>query len=108
MYLQLMIKPISWHWTGMVAHFYQSKINKYIIKKKSKKNQRKNVSSSKKKKKKQQKKKTRKWCTKRWPAKANRFLVLHGHRLCAASAWGARWRPTFKEKIEFNGRRYEN
>ena len=37
MYLQLMIKPISWHWTGMVAHFYQSKINKYIIKKKSKK-----------------------------------------------------------------------
>ena len=42
MYLQLMIKPISWHWTGMVAHFYQSKINKYIIKKKSKKNQRKN------------------------------------------------------------------
>ena len=108
MYLQLMIKPISWHWTGMVAHFYQSKINKYIIKKKSKKNQRKNVSSSKKKKKKQQKKKTRKWCTKRWPAKANRFLVLHGHRLCAASAWGARWRPTLKEKIEFNGRRYEN
>ena len=103
MYLQLMIKPISWHWTGMVAHFYQSKINKYIIKKKSKKNKRKNVSSTKKK-----KKKTRKWCTKRWPAKANRFLVLHGHRLCAASAWGARWRPTLKEKIEFNGRRYEN
>ena len=45
-----MIKPISWHWTGMVAHFYQSKINKYIIKKKNNKNQRKNVSSSKRKK----------------------------------------------------------
>ena len=73
MYLQLMIKPISWHWTGMVAHFYQSKINKYIIKKKSKKNQRKNVSSSKKKKKNSKKKILENFVQKGGPQKPTDF-----------------------------------
>ena len=73
MYLQLMIKPISWHWTGMVAHFYQSKINKYIIKKKSKKNQRKNVSSSKKKKKNSKKKRLENGVQKGGPQKPTDF-----------------------------------
>ena len=73
MYLQLMIKPISWHWTGMVAHFYQSKINKYIIKKKSKKNQIKNVSSSKKKKKNSKKKRLENGVQKGGPQKPTDF-----------------------------------
>ena len=76
MYLQLMIKPISWHWTGMVAHFYQSKINKYIIKKKSKKNQRKNVSSSKKKKKKKAKKKDQKKVDKKVARKSQQIFSI--------------------------------
>ena len=57
----------------MVAHFYQSKINKYIIKKKSKKNQRKNVSSSKKKKKNSKKKSIENGVQKGGPQKPTDF-----------------------------------
>ena len=57
----------------MVAHFYQSKINKYIIKKKSKKNQRKYVSSSKKKKKNSKKKRLENGVQKGGPQKPTDF-----------------------------------